>query len=329
MMEGKGMATIIDVAKEAGVSTATVSRVLNGSPNLTDATRTRVLEVMRKLNYRPNAVARSLVTGETRCLGIMLPDLNMPFWSQLAHELSRAAEAHGYALMVTNSPQDRDSYIRSYRALSRNMSGGIITSFINGTEEFLGKSLVPTVVIANANCSPSVSSNDRQGGTLAARHLIAKGCHNLVHIAGEMKYHRTSDERTYAFLEECKRNNVPCKVYHATTDMQKENDYRGIISDAFYGNRDMDGIFASNDIIASLCISTALSLGYRIPEDLKIVGYDDINISSMIFPSLTTIRQNYRLLAETSVEAVIDLMAGKPVPEHQIFPVDLVERKST
>nr|WP_180485671.1 LacI family DNA-binding transcriptional regulator [Treponema socranskii] len=323
------MSTIIDVAKEAGVSTATVSRVLNGSPKLRGTTKKNVLDAMRRLHYRPNAVARSLVCGTNSCIGIMLPDLNMPFWAQTAHELERAAASHGYSIMVTSSPLEREDYEREYRSLGRNMSNGIITSYINGTEDFIRQSLVPTVVIANADCAPSVSSDDDLGGTLAARHLISQGCKHIIHISGELKYHRSSNERTYAFIRECEKSGIVYKLYEAPLILQKENDYSKIVDTVFSENDGFDGIFASNDIIASVCVSASLSRGFRIPEDIKIVGYDDTNISSMIFPPLTTVRQDYKLLAETAVSTLIDLMDGKRVPDKQVFPVTLIERKTT
>ena len=323
------MSTIIDVAKEAGVSTATVSRVLNDSTKLRGTTKKNVLDAMKRLHYRPNAVARSLVCGMNSCIGIMLPDLNMPFWAQTAHELERAASFHGYSIMVTSSPLECEDYIKEYRSLGRKMSNGIITSYINDTEDFIRQSLVPTVVIANADCAPSVSSDDKQGGTLAARHLIAKGCKHIIHISGELKYHRSSNERTYAFIRECEKSGTAYKLYEAPLALQKENDYSAIVDTVFRENEDFDGIFASNDIIASVCISAALSRGRRIPNDIKIVGYDDTNISSMIFPPLTTIRQDYRLLAETAISTLIDLMDGRRVPDKQVFPVTLIERKTT
>ncbi|MFC2280340.1 MAG: LacI family DNA-binding transcriptional regulator, partial [Treponema socranskii subsp. buccale] len=131
------MSTIIDVAKEAGVSTATVSRVLNDSTKLRGTTKKNVLDAMKRLHYRPNAVARSLVCGMNSCIGIMLPDLNMPFWAQTAHELERAASFHGYSIMVTSSPLECEDYIKEYRSLGRKMSNGIITSYINDTEDFI------------------------------------------------------------------------------------------------------------------------------------------------------------------------------------------------
>ena len=304
------MSTIIDVAKEAGVSTATVSRVLNDSTKLRGTTKKNVLDAMKRLHYRPNAVARSLVCGTNSCIGIMLPDLNMPFWAQTAHELERAASFHGYSIMVTSSPLECEDYIKEYRSLGRKMSNGIITSYINDTEDFIRQSLVPTVVIANADCAPSVSSDDKQGGTLAARHLIAKGCKHIIHISGELKYHRSSNERTYAFIRECEKSGTAYKLYEAPLALQKENDYSEIVDTVFREHEDFDGIFASNDIIASVCISAALSRGRRIPNDIKIVGYDDTNISSMIFPPLTTVRQDYKLLAETSKIRLINAEKG-------------------
>jgi DNA-binding LacI/PurR family transcriptional regulator len=323
------MSTIKDVAKEAGVSIATVSRVLNSRDNLTEKTIQKVLSAMEKLNYHPNAVARSLVKGSYKCIGIMLPSLITPFWSQMAHELELSALKYGYSIMITYAPSNIDAYIEAYESLSRSISNGIITSFIRGTENFIHQSMTPTVVIGNTDCSPSVSSNDLQGGLLATRHLIAKGCKNLIHISGDLRYSKSANDRSYAFIQECERQHVAFKVYQVTSEEQSDLDFSGIISNIFSENISFDGIFASNDILATNCISTSLSLGYRIPEDIHIIGYDGIYVSALIYPSLSTIRQNFHQLAETAVVTLLTVIDGKEVPPKQIIPVELVERKST
>lgn len=323
------MATIKDVAKEAGVSTATVSRVLNKRSPLSPDAIKNVRLAMEKLNYHPNAVARSLVKGNNNCIGIMLPDLIMPFWAQMAHELEHAAAKHGYSIIVTSAPGNATDYIREYEYLTRNIPNGIITSYIKDTEDYLHKSMTPTVIIGNADCPPSVSSNDKQGGLLATRHLIAKGCKNLIHISGELEISKSANDRSFSFIQECERKHIKYKIYQVTEAQQKMLDFAGVISDIFFENNDFDGIFTSNDILATYCISTALSLGYRIPEDIRIIGYDDILVSALIYPSLSTIRQNYQKLAETAVETLIAVIEGKKVPPKQIIPVELIERKST
>ena len=180
-----------------------------------------------------------------------------------------------------------------------------------------------------SGCDPSVISDDKQGGLLAARHLIAKGCKKLVHISGNLSYYKEADDRTYAFVEEAKRRNVDCYVYQNTIDITKLEELQKLVNKVFYEQPDMDGMFLSNDILAAQCIAFALSQGLRIPDDLRIIGYDDIYISSLIYPSLTTIRQNYSVLAETALENVLAQINGEKVEEVTVIPVEFIERKTT
>ena len=323
------MSTIIDVAKEAGVSTATVSRVINSSPSLNEDTKEKVLAAMEKLHYNPNTIARSLVKGRNETIGFLVSNLTSPFWTTLANEIEKAVLRKNWNLMIMSAPMDRESYIKTYNKLVGAMVSGIISCHVDDSENFNLPARIPTVNISNSNCPPSVFSNDEQGGLFATRHLISRGCKYIIHISGDLERKRSADARTYAFISECQRQGIKYKVYQVPFAKQKENDYGSVISSIFYENTGFDGIFASNDIIASMCLSTSLSLGYRVPEDIKIIGYDDIPLSSMIYPPLTTIRQNYTQLASAAVQTVFDLIDGKTVPDRQEFPIELVIRKTT
>jgi len=323
------MSTIIDVAKTAGVSTATVSRVINNSGRINADTVKKVLDAMDALNYHPNTIARSLVKGHNDCIGFLLPDLNMPFWAKLAHDVEKVARSYGYTIMISTAPKDLDAYIEAYNRLAGSMVCGIITNHIIGSCDFIRASRIPTITIANTNSDHSITSNDHQGGLFATKHLISRGCKYIVHISGELSKERSANARTYAFEEECKRTGTKYRIYEVMISTQVELDYGEIISKIFYENEGMDGIFASNDMVASTSLSTALSLGYKVPQDIKIIGYDDIPVSSMVYPPLTTIRQDYAKLASTSVESVLKLIKGEPVPAIQEFPVELIVRGTT
>lgn len=323
------MATIIDVAREAGVSTATVSRVINGNTHINENTKRKVLSAMEKLSYSPNSVARSLARGRIDCIGFMVRDLYMPFWAQLAHEAEKYAIQHGCSLMIMSAPHDLDEYVTAYNKLVSSMVSGIITFYMEGAAELIRNSGVPTLTVANPANIPSISSNDEQGGIFAARHLISRGCRNLILLSGELSADRTCNLRTYGFMDECEKSGVRYRIYEIEFSRLQDHDLAGTISKVFYENPDFDGIFASNDVAATICLSTALSLGYRVPEDKKIVGFDDIYFCSMMYPALTTIRQDYDTLARKAVETLIDMINGRNVPDRQQLPVELVVRGTT
>lgn len=323
------MVTIKDVAKKAGVSTATISRVLNNRGPLSERTVEKVNRAMEELGYSPNSLARSLVKGLSTCIGVILHPLTQPYWAEVANELERQASALGYTLMITVSGEDAEQYRQKYNSIAASRPLGIITAYFNDTEDFIAKSPIPTVFWGNTNFTPAVSADDSQGGVLATRHLIAKGCKSLVHIGGDLKGRSSGNARSFAFIEECKKAGIEYKVYEVSELSNVLLDYEQTISRVFYENTEMDGIFASNDIIAAHCINMAHSMGYRIPDDIRIVGYDDVSFCSLMHPELTTVHQHIDRMAALVLSTLFDLEQGKTVPEKQIVPVSLKARKTT
>lgn len=327
------MSTIKDVAKYAGVSTATVSRVLNKKGPLSEKTIQKVNEAVEKLAYHPNVLARSLASGKNNTIGVLVPSYDHPFWSELLQKMEEEAKRKGYNVLFTCFLGTLEEKQKTLEYLiSRQVNGIIVCAYPDSDfwKEAKKKFNLPVAFMVNVSgCDPSVISDDKQGGLLAARHLIAKGCKKLVHISGNLSYYKEADDRTYAFVEEAKRRNVDCYVYQNTIDITKLEELQKLVNKVFYEQPDMDGMFLSNDILAAQCIAFALSQGLRIPDDLRIIGYDDIYISFLIYPSLTTIRQNYSVLAETALENVLAQINGEKVEEVTVIPVELIERKTT
>lgn len=327
------MSTIKDVAKYAGVSTATVSRVLNKKGPLSEKTIQKVNEAVEKLAYHPNVLARSLASGKNNTIGVLVPSYDHPFWSELLQKMEEEAKRKGYNVLFTCFLGTLEEKQKALEYLiSRQVNGIIVCAHLDSDfwKEAKKKFNLPVAfMVSISDCAPSIISDDKQGGLLAARHLIAKGCKKLVHISGNLSYYKEADDRTYAFVEEAKRRNVDCYVYQNTIDITKLEELQKLVNKVFYEQPDMDGMFLSNDILAAQCIAFALSQGLRIPDDLRIIGYDDIYISSLIYPPLTTIRQNYSVLAETALENVLAQINGETVEEVTVIPVELIERKTT
>ena len=327
------MSTIKDVAKYAGVSTATVSRVLNKKGPLSEKTIQKVNEAVEKLAYHPNVLARSLASGKNNTIGVLVPSYDHPFWSELLQKMEEEAKRKGYNVLFTCFLGTLEEKQKALEYLiSRQVNGIIVCAHPESDfwKEAKKKFNLPVAfMVSISDCAPSIISDDKQGGLLAARHLIAKGCKKLVHISGNLSYYKEADDRTYAFVEEAKRRNVDCYVYQNTIDITKLEELQKLVNKVFYEQPDMDGMFLSNDILAAQCIAFALSQGLRIPDDLRIIGYDDIYISSLIYPPLTTIRQNYSVLAETALENVLAQINGEKVEEVTVIPVELIERKTT
>lgn len=328
------MVTIKDVAKHAGVSVATVSRVLNRKGYLSEQTIKIVEDAIAELGYYPNAYARTLVGKKNHMLGVILSSFNNPFFSELAQEIEAAAKRMEYNILFTASGVRWEDKRKAMEYLLSRQVDAIIFAIYEDLErekQLRDMCKVPFVDLLHFTSDDfyCVTSDDKQGGLLAARHLYGKGCRNVVHVGGKLRIYKYSDERTYAFAKECEKLGVSCRVYknmHEPTDLPS---IRELINKIFYENRDMDGMFLSNDILAAQCVGYALSQGYRIPEDIRIIGYDGIYISSLMYPPLTTIQQNFNLLAETAVKTAIDLIHGEETQKTNLIPVDLIERKTT
>ena len=327
------MSTIKDVAKSAGVSIATVSRVLNKKGAVSPEAEKAVNRAMRQLDYHPNRMARALVRGKNNTIGVVLPFFNNPFWSEIAQEIERNAKDQGYHVLFSISPGGEKELEHCISYLRASQVCGIIQTFSASQEVWsaIVKNVgVPFVaLISDLKGVPSIVSDDTQGGILATRHLIAKGCKNIVHISGDLRLQNHADERTFAFVKECEKKGVAYKVYESCPDKLGVEDNRDLINRIFYENPQMDGIFSSNDIMATQCISYARSQGIRIPDDLRIVGYDDVSISSLIYPPLTTVRQNYAELSKAAVRAIVDMVNQKTLKPLEVIPVELIERKTT
>lgn len=327
------MATIKDVAKYAGVSVATVSRVLNKKEPLTEKTIKKVEDAIEALGYYPNMYARTLVGGKNNILGVILSSFNNPFFAELAQELEAAAKAREYNILFTAAGIDfNEKMAATEYLLSRQVDGIIFSSYVDPDKEakIRERCKVPFVEMLHPlSDTYSVYSDDKQGGILAARHMYAKGCKKLVHISAQTTVYKYADERTYAFVRECANLGIDCRVYQNEYEVTNLAGIRELINRIFYENRDVDGMFLSNDILATQCLAYALSQGYRIPDDIRIMGYDGIYITSLVYPALTTVQQNFTKLAECAVDTAINLIEGKETPKEILIPVELIERKTT
>lgn len=327
------MATIKDVAKYAGVSVATVSRVLNKKEPLTEKTIKKVEDAIEALGYYPNMYARTLVGGKNNILGVILSSFNNPFFAELAQELEAAAKARGYNILFTAAGTDfNEKMAATEYLLSRQVDGIIFSTYVDPDKEakIRERCKVPFVEMLHPlSDTYSVYSDDKQGGILAARHMYAKGCKKLVHISAQTTVYKYADERTYAFVRECANLGIDCRVYQNEYEVTNLAGIRELINRIFYENRDIDGMFLSNDILATQCLTYALSQGYRIPDDIRIMGYDGIYITSLVYPALTTVQQNFTKLAECAVDTAINLIEGKETPKEILIPVELIERKTT
>ncbi|WP_371018097.1 LacI family DNA-binding transcriptional regulator [Pseudalkalibacillus sp. JSM 102089] len=316
---------IEDVAKVAGVSPTTVSRVLNNRGYIGEKTREKVHQAMEELNYYPNEVARSLFIKKTFLIGLIFPTTSNPFYGQLIFHLENIAAELGYKVLLCNS-QGREDKERSYlKMLQRNQVDGIIAGAHNkGIEEYEDPNL-PVVGIDRylSKKIPVVSSDNYQGGKQATTLLIHKGCKNIIHINGPISLETPANMRRKAY-EDVMRS-------HQLTPLTYEYDSNeSILSRVFDENPKVDGVFASDDLIASRVMQEARRRGIDIPTQLKVVGYDGTETTRLLLPELSTVEQPIRDIAVNALEILLkQINKEDDFKSETIIPVKLIESDTT
>ncbi len=328
-------ATIKDVARESGVNISTVSRALNNGYGVSPETREHVLAIAGRLNYRPNRVARGLVTGRSHSLGLILSDIRNPFFADVARGAEDAARAGNCDLVLCNSDLDAGKQMQYVRSLLEKRVDGIlmnsVTALSREQQAQLAASGVPIVLLNRPETNrgfSTVCADNEAGGALAARYLLDLGHHKIAHLTGP-KQHGNLSDRTRGFvrtLRTAKSRVQPVVLHGAFT-------FRGgaeLAAKLLEEHPEVTAVFAANDVMAFGVVRAALDRGLRIPEDLSLIGFDNIEFSSVMYPPLTTIHQPKYEMGKAAVEILLRLACseGKRVPEHRMLGVELIERQS-
>lgn len=325
------MATINDVAVKSGVSVTTVSRVLNNRGYISEATRTKVYQSMEELGYQPNEIARSLLSKQSNVIGLILPNVSHPFFGELATFVEYYAHQHGFKILLCNSHLDPVKEKEYIEMMKRNRVDGIIMgSHTIEVEDF--KNLHRPLVTIDRQISPDIpfiSSDNYHGGELATQLLINKGCKKVAHICGNLDLQLLANQRTNAFKETVDTHSIEHVIIQTDMNVFDQIQYEGIIHDLFEKNPDIDGVFATSDIIAAFVIKTCHKLKKSIPDDVRIIGYDDVNAASWMVPTITTIKQPIEEIGKLSIELIIKQMNGDPFSCENILPIQLMERDTT
>lgn len=325
------MANIKDVAERSGVTVTTVSRVLNNRGYISEKTRQKVQKAIEELNYQPNEIARALLKRKSNLIGLIIPDVSHPFFAEVSKYIEYYAYKNKYKILLCNAYQDIKKEKDYIDMLKRNQVDGIIMgSHKLEISEYLDVKL-PIVAIDRflSENIPYITSDNYNGGAIATQLLIDKGCNNLAHISGSLKLNTPANKRCESFIDVAKKNNKPYVVVETKLNSFNKEEYEKLIYSLFQKHPNIDGIFASSDLIAAYAVEVSNSLMKKIPEDLKIVGYDDTFVASLMVPSLTTIRQPIEEICKTAVEIIISQINGGEVAKANILPIELIERKTT
>lgn len=333
-----GSVTIGDVAARAGVSTATVSRVLSGRSRGRSGTRERVLEAVSALDYRPSDIARSLKRQATRTLGLLVTDIQNPYFPQLVRAIEDRAHASGYALLLCNGADDPEREAAYLESLAARRVDGLVIAASRLTRRHaraLEALRAPTVLV---NCEspnggwPSAMSDNRTGGRLAAEHLLGMGHRHLglVTVAGE----DAARERELG-VRDAIGSARPAWPLHVVTGAAGVFAGEASVTRLLADHPEVTGIVCYNDALALGVLRGVRAATRRVPDDISVVGFDDIDLAAFAEPPLTTIRQDIRGLGRWSVDRLLDEPTVPPTAGvgHRFvtcrWPVELVVRGST
>lgn len=329
------MPTIHDVAREAGVSISTVSRVIQGASNVLPETRERVEQVIRQLNYHPNRLAQQFRVQQTRCILVIVPSIGNTFYAEILSGIESVANKQGYTILLVDSHADANIEERCYDMLAQKLVDGIIT-FSTGIQKDKLKQLAKQYPIVIAcryfadNEIANVTIDNIKAIKAMTSYMLNLGHKRVAYLAGPQDILLYQD-RCKGFEEAIKERGyqvTPEQIIHC--DASIPGGYEAISALMNNARLNFSSIVSSGDTMAIGAIRALNDHGIRVPEDVAVAGFDDIELSSLFNPTLTTVRQPKQLIGARSMEKLLDLIAGKElINRRDIVNYELVIRESS
>jgi LacI family transcriptional regulator len=326
--------SIADVAQHAGVSRTTVSHVLSGNRPVSDEVSTRVRTAMAELGYVPSRTARNLARGSTQTIGLLVPDISNSFFADLAKGVESACIESGFNVLLCNTGWNRERevfYLETLR--SRAVDGVLYASGATPAPSTLAELLAGLPVVAVDEALPgvtvnSVSSDNRQGGRIAAEHLLSL-CHRRAAVIGVNHELASSTERLDGFQDHWTSvAGAPAVVLEGSFDEESGARAACELLPAVRAG-EVTAIFATNDLNALGAMGVLRDAGVAVPDDCSVIGFDDFIVARHAFPPLTTIRQDATRMGARAAHALLNHLAGTDAEWRTVLPVELVVRSST
>lgn len=323
---------LTDVAKKAGVSATTVSRVINNYGYLSEATKKKVFAAMRELNYQPNSLARSLQGKKMKLIGIIFPSIANPFFAELIQDIEAELFKKNYKIILCNAGKDKEKEREYIKMLLANQVDGIIAGAHNlGIDEYqrLGLPIVSFDRELSDNI-PIVSCDNYQGIQLAVHDLIQAGCTNIYFLGNKLTKGNPTDKRLKAYLDTIKSLKMTphlCSVAFSDSPVLKKMTIHKMLT-----HDHPDGVVCTDDLTAILVLQEAVELGIQVPKDLKVTGFDGTKEIQTYHSELSTIAQPISDMAILLVKLLLERINDpqKPLSQHQYqLPVRLIKSKTT
>ncbi|GAB3058850.1 LacI family DNA-binding transcriptional regulator [Virgibacillus ainsalahensis] len=327
------MATIQEVAKHAGVSVATVSRVINDSVTVTEKTRVRVEKAIEELNYEPSVLGRNLRTSESRLLLVMIPSIANPFYSEIINGIEDTAIAQGYNILLCETDSNPEREAIYFNLIRNRLADGIISMDPTVNKDKLNELAASYPVV---QCSeydedgtiPHVTIDNEQAAYQAVKHLIKLGQKNIALVNSDEKF-LYARERRRGYEKALEEYGLPVRkewIYHA--DKLEFQSGQQAVRVLMSQKDKPTAIFAVSDIFAIGALKEINVTGLQVPQDIAIVGFDKINFSNMTYPTLTTVAQPMYRMGTMAARMIINKISGKEV-ESIILDHELIIREST
>jgi len=324
------MASIKDVAALAGVSPATVSRVMNGTAKVDPEKKARVLQAIEETGFVPNEIARTLFRKSAKIIGLIVPSVRNPYFTELAAQVDAMALQHGFRPFLCNTAYDPEKEKAAVQMLvSMNADAIIIASCSEQVRELINNCPVPVValdaMLYGADVEACIYCDYYWGGRMAAEHLLDCGCKNIVCIKGP-QYRYSARARYQGYRDVCRERGLLERTVECDYDFDQ-----GIAMTEELLKRfpDVDGIIACNDIVAISTYKVLHKRNISVPDKIQLIGFDDISFATLLSPELTTINQPIREMAEKAVELIVNNELTGMTGGKFVFPVSLVARQTT
>ncbi|MGA7157453.1 MAG: LacI family DNA-binding transcriptional regulator [Acidobacteriaceae bacterium] len=328
-----------DIAMDLGLSVVTISKVLRNHPDIAEDTRERVMKRVRELDYQPNLMARSLVTGRSYLIGLVVPGLLHPFFAEIAKSLSTVVGKKGYSLILSSSEENPDFEARDIQQLTARRLDALIIATAGAERsvfERLNNNRMPYVLIDREITDLSanfVGVDDEAAGRLATSHLIELGRRRIAHIRGRMN--STGIRRFGGYRRALEKGGLEYAadlvVARSTVDIDSERMGAEAMSLLLRRRPRPDAVFAYNDPLAIGAMNVILEAGLRVPEDIAMIGCGNLHYDSFLRVPLSSIDQRSSLIGERAAEIALRLIESKiaPNPVSVILEPSLVVRAST
>lgn len=325
--------SIHDIALRANVSHSTVSRALRGHPRISAGMRARIAHIAQELDYTPNAIARSLQQQQSHTIGVVVSDVADPFWGEVIKGVEEVVGAHHKALLLSSAQHHASGQMHAIEVFAQRRVDGIVVadSQLGDTQlDRLQDIGIPTVFVNSQTAQTShafrhVCIDNYQGGVLAARHLYDYG-HRQVAYLGSTKRPASHQLRQCGFVETYATYGVAVDVMTATNTNHDDLELGYQLAQQIPTH--ISGVFCYNDQVALGALSALRARGRSIPEDISIIGFDDISIAKHSWPPLSSIAQPKALLGRTAMQTLIEVLTGLPGRDDMLEPHVVVRQSS-